>query len=361
MKVYRDNFNLEGVYIYDTASRKFWRGNLTAENGIITQVKYIPPESRGNTDGKRRLIIPAPVDVHTHGRNGIDFAGSTADEAGRLREYYAEAGTGTLMPSIASAPLEVMIDSVRAVREAGYKGVHIEGRWLNVKSRGAHNPEMLALPSMEELERFVEAAGDMKLHITLAPELEGGEDFVRAAKSAGATVAIGHTYMTVEETYKALEWGITAFSHTFNAMPPLHHRSPGVIAAALNSDAYVELICDGIHLHPETVKLVSKIKQRDKVVLITDSMAATGCPDGIYTLAGHRVTVTNGKALTDDGTIAGSTISLYTGMLNYMKFAGVELADAIDAATINPARMTGLDDIAGSLQVGKRAVAVELD
>lgn len=360
MKIYRDNFNLEGVYIYDTASRKFWRGNITAEGGVITQIRFFPAEG-ANDAGPKRYIIPGPVDVHTHGRNGVDFAGATVDEMLRVREDYATAGTLTVIPTIASAPLDVMVDSVRAVREAGYLGVHIEGRWLNVKCRGAHNPEMLALPSAEELKQILDAAEDLTVHVTVAPELEGGEEFVKTAIAAGATVAAGHTYMTVEEAYKALEWGVTAFTHTFNAMPPLHHRSPGVIGAALCSDAYVELICDGVHLHSETVKLVSKIKSRDKVVLITDSMAATGCSDGVYTLAGQRVTVTGGKALTDDGAIAGSTLSLYDGMKNYVKFAGISLEDAIDAATINPARMLGLESKVGSLEVGKLALAVELD
>lgn len=361
MKVYKNNFNLEGVYIYDTPSRMFWRGNIKAEDGVITHIKFIPAESGSGETEKRRLIIPAPVDVHTHGRNGIDFAGATVEEMRKLREDYAAAGTLTLLPSIASAPLDVMVESVRAVREAGYLGVHIEGRWLNETRKGAHSPKMLAVPSIEELERFLDAAGDLKVHITMAPELEGGEEFIRAAVRAGATVAAGHTNMKVEEAYKALAWGVTAFTHTFNAMPPLHHRTPGAIAAALCSDAYTELICDGVHLHPETVKLVSKIKSRDKVVLVTDSMAATGYPDGVYSLGALRVTVTGGRALTDDGTIAGSTLSLYEGMINYMKFAGASLEDAIDAATINPARMVGLDDKVGSLEVGKLAAAIEID
>lgn len=359
MKVYRSDFYLEGVYIYDTPSRMFWRGNIRAEGGIIKEIKFIPAES--GTSGKHRRIIPALVDVHTHGRSGIDFAGASVEEMQKLREDYASVGTVTLLPTIASAPLEVMIQSVKSVKEAGYLGVHIEGRWLNEKCKGAHSPEMLARPNVKELERFLKAAEGIKVHITMAPELESGEEFVRAAVSAGATVSAGHTNMTVEEAYKALSWGVTGFTHTFNAMAPLHHRAPGVIAAALCSDAYAELICDGVHLHPETVRLVSKIKPRDKVVLVTDSMAATGCPDGVYKLGGLSVTVKDGKATTSEGTIAGSTLNLYQGMLNYMKFAGVPLEDAIDAATINPARMVGIDDSVGSLAVGKIAAAIEMD
>jgi N-acetylglucosamine-6-phosphate deacetylase len=361
LKVYRDSFKLEGVYIYDTPSRKFWRGELTAEGGLITSVRFYPADNDTRGCSEKHRIIPAPVDIHTHGRNGVDFAGATMEEMSRVREDYAAAGTLTLMPTVASAPFDVMLQSVKNIRASGFDGVHVEGRWLNVKRRGAHNPALLAVPSLNELAQIIKAADGIKLHITVAPELEGGEAFVRAAVAAGATVAAGHTDMSVEQAYEVLEWGITAFTHTFNAMPPLHHRQPGVIAAALCSDAYAEFICDGVHLHPEIVKLASRLKNRDKVVLITDSMAATGCPDGVYSIAGQRVTVNGGRALTDDGAIAGSTLSLYNGMLNYMNFSGAELADAVDAATINPARMVGLDSIVGSIEVGKRALVVELD
>ena len=361
MKIYRDNFKLEGVYIYDTPSRKFWRGDVAAENGTITYLRFLPADEDCRGCGEKRRVIPAPVDVHTHGRNGVDFAGASAADMLCVIEDYAAVGTLVLMPTVASAPLDVMLESVKNIRAAGYDGAHIEGRWLNVKRKGAHNPALLFPPSTDELERFIAAADGMKLHITLAPELEGGEAFIRAAVRAKITVAAGHTDMTAEQAYRVLELGVTAFTHTFNAMPPLHHREPGAVAAALNSDAYTELICDGVHLHPETVKLVSKIKSRDKVVLITDSMAAAGCPDGEYSIAGEHVTVTDGRALTDGGAIAGSTLALYDGMQNYIKFAGVSLADAVDAATINPARMVGLDDRVGSIAIGKRAALVELD
>ncbi len=365
MQIYKDNFKLEGVYIYDTPSKEFWRGDIQAENGVITYLRFFPADKSFKADEKARdericRYIPALVDIHTHGRNNIDFAGATAEEMLRVREDYAAAGTLTLFPTIASAPLEVMLESIKNIRAAGYDGAHVEGRWLNPKRRGAHNPAMLALPSLVELEELLKAADGMKLHLTTAPELDGGEKFIRAAVAAGVTVGAGHTDMTVEMAYKALEWGVASFTHTFNAMPPMHHREPGAVVAALNSDAYAELICDGIHLHPEMIKLASKIKSRDKVVLVTDSMAATGCPDGVYMLAGQRVTVNGGRALTDDGAIAGSTLSLYDGMMNYMRFTGVSIADAIDAATINPARMVGIDNLAGSIAVGKRAAIMEL-
>ena len=251
MKIYRDNFKLEGVYIYDTPSRKFWRGDVAAENGTITYLRFLPADEDCRGCGEKRRVIPAPVDVHTHGRNGVDFAGASAADMLCVIEDYAAVGTLVLMPTVASAPLDVMLESVKNIRAAGYDGAHIEGRWLNVKRKGAHNPALLFPPSTDELERFIAAADGMKLHITLAPELEGGEAFIRAAVRAKITVAAGHTDMTAEQAYRVLELGVTAFTHTFNAMPPLHHREPGAVAAALNSDAYTELICDGVHLHPE--------------------------------------------------------------------------------------------------------------
>ena len=178
MKVYKDDFYLEGVYFYDTPSRKFWRGNIKAEGGVITDIKLVPDGVAGET---RRRIIPAPVDVHTHGRSGLDFAGATVDQMRSVRADYAAAGTLTVFPSIATAPLNEMVETVRTAKEAGFLGVHIEGRWLNPKCKGAHSPELLAKPSVSELKRFLEAAGGIKVHITMAPELEGGEEVVRAA------------------------------------------------------------------------------------------------------------------------------------------------------------------------------------
>ena len=192
-------------------------------------------------------------------------------------------------------------------------------------------------------------------HVTCAPELDGGEAFVKTIVGLGATVGIGHSDSTYEEAISALGWGATSFTHTFNAMRPLHHREPGTVGAALTSDAYAEVIADGFHLNPAVVKLVYLAKAKDKMVLITDSMMATGCEDGEYQIGGLPVHVKGGKALGDDGTISGSTLNLLDGMFNMAKFCGIPIEQALPYSTINPAKMVGVDKVCGSLEIGKRA------
>ena len=160
----------------------------------------------------------------------------------------------------------------------------------------------------------------------------------------------------------AISMGATSFTHTFNAMVGMSHRAPGTVGAALTCDnAYAELICDGFHVHPEVVKMVYRVKPKDKLVLITDSMEAAGCPDGTYGIAGMPVKVVNGRAINADGAIAGSTLSLFAAVCNIMRFAGATLEEVLPAATINPARMVGADSLVGSIKAGKRADFIIID
>ena len=202
-----------------------------------------------------------------------------------------------------------------------------------------------------------EADGETPLvtHVTAAPELEGGMDFLHTVIENGATFAIGHSDATYEEAIAAVNAGAVSFSHLFNAMRPIHHRDMGTAGAGLLSDAYAELICDGIHLSPATVQLAHRMKRPERVVLITDSCKATGLPDGVYKKGSSEILVKDGKVTLPDGTISGSTLSLFDGMRNYAKFCGVSYEEAIPLATINPAKMVGLDKVCGSIEVGKRA------
>jgi N-acetylglucosamine-6-phosphate deacetylase len=234
-------------------------------------------------------------------------------------------------------------------------GIHFEGRYLNPEKKGAHNPEYLALPSINELNSLSQAMMPAPLHFSIAPELENGEEFIKKAVEIGATVGIAHTNSTYEQALEALSWGAKSFTHTFNAMTSIHHRMPGATTCALTENsAYAEVICDGMHLHPAIVKLIYLAKPKDKMVLITDSMAATASPDGNYSIAGSAVTVKNGVAVDANGTLAGSTLTLFKGMTNLMKFCNIPLIHAIKYATINPAKMVNADFI-GKIEKGYRA------
>ena len=274
----------------------------------------------------------------------------------------------TVLPTLASAEPTALREAIRRIGEAAAQesdpslagrrahiaGVHLEGRYLNPAKRGAHAPELLAPLDADELEGFLRAMPGVR-HVTAALELDADGSFLRRALSCGATVGLGHSMATYEQAMRAFADGATAVTHLYNALPPLHHRAGGAVCAALLSpDISCELICDGFHIAPEMVRLAATLK-RERLVLITDSMEATGCPDGEYRIAGMPVTVKDGKARTHDGAIAGSTLSLLDGVRNYAAFAGVSFGTAVYAATMAPAIEVGLAHEIGSLEPGKRA------
>lgn len=342
---------IKNANIYHTEERCFVRGGLTAENGVITGFS----EDADAWDAGGAFLLPGLVDTHTHGRAGFDFSSASAEEMRRMEEAYAAVGTTTVIPTVATAPFGEMLEAVRRIRQCGFDGVHIEGRYLSPLHKGAHSEALLHLPDIGELGAFMEAAGGLPVRITVACELHGGMEFIRAACAMGAFVSLGHTDAGYDEAMQAVQSGVSCFTHLYNAMRPFHHRDPGTVGAGLMSDAYAELICDGFHLHPAAVRLANRVKRPDRINLITDSMEATGCPDGSYSIAGSPVRVKGGKALTESGAIAGSTLNLFDGLMHYAEFCGIPLEEAIPAATWNPACSMGLEDRVGSLAVGKRA------
>ncbi len=353
------SFVITNAQVYRTETRDFMNGSVVVKNGRIMEILPLEIEKSVdpliNADGC--YLVPGLVDIHTHGRIHYDFDSATTEEMQRMRRSYAADGTTTLLPTVASAPMENIEHAIDRIKEVGFDGIHLEGRYLNIKRRGAHRTDLLAPLDTEELTRLLHRMEPLKtVHITCAPELDGGEVFVKTALAHGATVAIGHTDATFEQAEDARMWGATALTHTFNAMPPLHHRNPGVLAAGLNADdMYCEIIADGFHLAPAIVNLVYKMKRPEHLVLITDSMSATRCEDGDYSIAGQKVFVRDGKAVNEDGAIAGSTITLYSAVLHFMQYTGASFAEALAYATITPAKMVGLDTVTGSIAVGKRA------
>lgn len=357
--------------IYRTAERAFRPGDVLISDGRIAAVTDGADAALRATDAEvldagGRPLIPGLVDVHTHGRAGGDF--STADEEmmGRMSASYLASGVTTLLPTLASAPPDVMhaaiarINAVAAAEgdhpgaRAHFAGVHIEGRYLNLKKRGAHAPELLAPLDADELASLLSGIPGAR-HVTAALELDASGAFLAKALEMGATVSLGHTDATFAQAVDVIARGATGMTHLFNAMPPLHHRDGGAVCAGLmDPSVSCELIVDGFHIAPEMVSLACRLKG-DHLVLITDSMEATGCEDGEYTIAGMPVTVKDGKARTHDGAIAGSTLSLWDGVKNLLTFAGVPLGQAVFAATMAPAVEVGLTDQVGSIEVGKRA------
>ena len=306
------------------------------------------------TDLTGMTVIPGLVDVHTHGRAGYDFNDATAEQMTIMREDYAKHGVTAIMATLASDTKEGWLSSIRIIEKCGYDGIHLEGRYLNCSKKGAHAEHLLVELDPTDLEECLSAI-HLPCHVSAALELDKNGDFAKKAIEMGATLGIGHTAATAEEARLAIARGATSFTHLFNAMPPLHHREGGAVSVALNGGGYGEIIADGIHICPDMVRLAYRCLGRDHLVLITDSMAGTGCPDGNYCIAGMPVVVKNGRALTTGGVIAGSTLNLWDGVKNLMSFADVSFEDAVACATINPARMVGIDSKVGSIDAGKRA------
>ena len=355
--------------VYQNSVRKFLPLDLMIKDGIIIAIS-----ERGAFDAELGCVIDANgsrltsglIDVHTHGIAASDFLCADGEALAKMAQAYFYHGVTTVMPTLASATFEEMLNAAKRVKSfvseitkngqndmASFCGVHLEGRYLNSKKRGAHAPELLAPLDADELEEF-EKIGLENLHISAAFELDYDKSFLGRALALGATLSLGHTDASYAEASELQKMGVTAYTHLYNAMPPLHHREGGAVAACLLGNAFAELICDGIHIAPEMVELTYRIK-RDRLTLISDSMEATDCPDGAYSIAGNPVNVENGIARTLDGALAGSTLTLDCALENLMKFCNIPLEEAIINATEAPAREIGIFDFCGSIDVGKRA------
>lgn len=357
--------------VYCSDSESFRAASVVVDGDTVTGIigeSYPLPEGNVISLGGR-YVIPGLVDVHSHGRGGYDFNTAMPEDYRRVALSYAEVGTTSVMPTLASAPFEALESSTKAIAEhenrsgeAAFLGVHMEGRYLSPKKRGAHASSLLAPPSADELRRLKYLAKDTRMRLSMAPELDGAAEMLAAALELGIPVTAAHTDADYAQLVSAVNAGVIGFTHTFNAMRPIHHRDPGGAGAALLCDsAYAEFICDGLHLAPEIILLSHRVKPHDKFVLITDSMEAAGCPDGEYFIAGLPVTVKNGTALNSEGALSGSTLDMFTALTNYMKFCSLSLEEALPTATLNPAKMIGADAYVGSVSVGRRADMIVLD
>lgn len=308
-------------------------------------------------------IVPGFVDMHTHGAAGVDFSDAATRSIQPAIDWHAQHGTTTVVASLATASADELERQLAALaeqtRDGVMRGIHLEGPWLSAAHRGAHAEALLRIPERSELERVLEN-GAVRM-VTIAPELPGAIAAIRAIVAAGIVAAVGHTSCDTATAAAAFDAGARVATHLFNGMPPLHHRDPGPVGVALLDDrVFVELILDGHHVSPEASEIVIRLVG-DRLVAVSDSIAATGCPDGDYVLAGGPIVVRNGEARTADGrSLAGSTRTLDTALRSLVERHGLSLAEAVRATATAPADAMGLSDV-GRIRPGASADLVVLD
>ncbi len=316
--------------------------------------------------------IPGLIDVHIHGVNGADTMDATKEALDTMVTALPKEGTTSFLATtmtqegkqIENALLNAgqYIEKQQPTGKAEILGLHLEGPFVNPKRAGAQPIQHIIDPDLALFKEWQSLTkGNIKL-VTLAPEQPGGLDMIRYLKANGIIASIGHTDATYDEVNEAIDAGANHITHLFNQMRGLHHREPGVVGAAfLRDELKAEIIVDGVHVRPEMVKLAFKQKQSEGLILITDSMRAKCLKNGKYDLGGQEVTVKNGKAVLEDGTLAGSILKLGHAVKNIISYTGCSLEDAIEMASVNPAKQLNIYDRKGSIAVGKDADIVILD
>ena len=321
-------------------------------------------------EAKDKFIVPGYIDIHIHGGGGSDVMDGDYEAINQIAIAHSHFGTTSFLPTTMTMSKDKIIRSLRSICKAAKKGtagaeilgIHMEGPYINSEKKGAQREEDIKKVSIEEFSEFNQASGNLIRLVTIAPEMPGAIDFIKYLDKQKIIVSVGHSNATYAQVQAGIQAGLSHVTHTFNAMRGLHHREPGVVGAALTSpELTVEVIADGIHIHPIVLKILTKIKDGEKIVLITDAMRAAGLNEGTYDLAGQEVIVTKGQARLKDGTLAGSVLTMDKAVKNMVNKVGIPLSKAIQMASFNPAKSVGIDYKKGSLEPGKDADIVILN
>lgn len=315
-------------------------------------------------DAKGAYICPGFISTHIHGCMNCDVEDGSIESLNTISRHLLSTGVTSWCPTLCTVDMPAFEKALTAARNAKAKGenakiigVYLEGIFLSKSKKGAHKEEWLKAPDAD----MVIKNKDIISLVICAPELSGAQGFIKAVTKEGIRVAVGHSNATFEETKTAIEAGATDTTHLFNASSPLSHRDPGLPGAVLSDDrVYTELICDNFHIHPALYDIVYKLKG-DNLILITDSIRPAGMPDGEYIQGGLHVTKKGAECRLDDGTIAGSMLDLNKGIANVINNSTIPLNQIINAVSLNPATMLGVDKEIGSLEVGKTADIVIAD
>lgn len=353
----------------------FTEKELAAANGFFADQAA---EGDGTVlDAAGCYVIPGLVDIHFHGCAGVDFCDGTVEAMRHMAEYELANGVTSIHPATMTLSEEELTKISRAAKqfckeqqadpsvlakEAELVGIYMEGPFISMAKKGAQNPLYVHKPDAEMFRRLQKEADGLYHICVVAPEEPGAMEFIDEVKGE-VRVSVAHTTADYDTASEAFAHGARQVTHLYNAMPPFTHRAPGVIGAACdNEEVMVEMICDGVHLHPSTIRTSFKMFGKERIIMISDSMMATGMPDGIYSLGGQEVQVHGNKAtLTVDGAIAGSATNLFNCMRYAVKEAGLPFESVLKCVTENPARAAGIWEKYGSIESGKYADCVIID
>ncbi len=345
---------------------QFHRGGFSVEAGRFSSVL---DEREDAVDLGGAHVIPGLIDIHNHGNSGVDFSDGDYESDLLMARYLAKNGVTSFAPATLTLPYDVLerafVAGARLHQDAPegaarLLGPQMEGPFFSAKKKGAQNADYLRLPDFAAFKHLYDACDGLIRIVDVAPELPGAVEFIAQAKEL-CTVSIAHTDADYEQARAAVEAGVTHLTHTFNAMPPIHHRNPGVIGACSEAESVrAELICDGLHVHPSSVRMAFKLFGAERMCLVSDALRCCGMPDGEYLLGGQPTFLSGSVARLADGTIAGSATNLFRCMRNAVSF-GIPAEDAIRAASYNPACAIGMDRLVGSISVGKLADFVVCD
>jgi len=349
-------------------------GAVIFEDGKITAVgrrdEIEVPTGARIIEASQKIVTPGFIDIHVHGGKGRSVMDASAEAVSELAKFEASHGTTAFLPTTISASQEKLLDAAKAVKVAMEKetkgaevlGIHLEGPYISTERRGGQDLDFIRPPSLDELREIVKVSDQKVKIVTLAPELDGAERLIDELRDLGIVASMGHSNATYKEAVDAIKRGVRHSAHVFNGMRSFHHREPGVLGAVLlHDEVTAELISDGVHVHPAAMKLLTRVKGPERMVLVTDAVRATGMPDGEYRLGKQNVIVKNGVCRLESGELAGSTLTMDVALRNMVELVGASLQEAVRMATVNPAKVIGVEDRKGSIEPGKDADLVILD
>ena len=347
---------------------EFHKGTIAIKNGKITNdIQNINNDDTEIINSENLYVIPGLTDIHFHGCKGHDFCEGTREAFQAITDYQAVNGITTICPATMTLPENELTRIMKAAKSFSEEcpsliGINLEGPFISQKKKGAQNPKYITPPDVNMLRRLQDESGGLIKIATVAPETEGAMKFIREAKEI-AKISIAHTACDYETAKKAFTEGAEHVTHLFNAMNPINHREPGPVIAALDDDnAEIEIICDGVHIHPAVIRSTMKSFGSDRVIFISDSLEAAGMQDGYYTLGGQKVIKKGRIATLEDGvTIAGSVTNLMECMRLAVREMNIRLEDAVKCSAVNPVKSIGLEDFYGFIKEGRTANLSMLD